>query len=75
MERRRRDNINEQIQELAILVQELGSSQSPRPDPGMINGLPTKPNKGVVLRKSVEYIRTLRAMVDEKNERERQMGV
>lgn len=75
VERRRRDNINEQIQELSVLVTELGASQSPRTET-ILNGPPnaTKPNKGAVLRKSVEYIRLLKSIVQEKNERERLLG-
>lgn len=76
MERRRRDNINEQIQELSTLVSELGSSHLVRPDAGSVTGAigNSKPNKGSVLRKSVEYIRMLKLMVDEKSEREKLLG-
>ncbi|PVZ97037.1 hypothetical protein BB558_007025 [Smittium angustum] len=47
VERRRRDNINEQIQELYSLL------PASMKDPG------TKPNKGLILRKSVAYIKEL----------------
>lgn len=47
VERRRRDNINEKIQELATLLPEF------HPD------TQNKPNKGVILRRSVEYIRQM----------------
>lgn len=45
VERRRRDHINEKIQELSALLPEFASDAT------------NKPNKGVVLRRSVEYIR------------------
>jgi hypothetical protein len=45
VERRRRDNINEKIQELSSLLPEFASDAQ------------NKPNKGVILRRSVEYIR------------------
>jgi hypothetical protein len=48
VERRRRDNINDRIQELLTLLPE--SSLDP------VN----KPHKGFILRKSVDYIRNLR---------------
>ncbi|KAJ1825366.1 hypothetical protein LPJ56_002714 [Coemansia sp. RSA 2599] len=47
VERRRRDNINDRIQELYTLLPE-----------AMIDAN-TKPNKGIILKKSVEYIRHL----------------
>ncbi|KAJ2382986.1 hypothetical protein GGI05_005470 [Coemansia sp. RSA 2603] len=47
VERRRRDNINDRIQELYSLLPE-----------AMIDAN-TKPNKGIILKKSVEYIRHL----------------
>ena len=79
VERRRRDNINEQIQELAALVPNslLGlnaSIQSPRTDNGVPTTAPQKPNKGMVLRKSVEYIQMLKSLLEEKTEREQLMG-
>lgn len=52
-------------------------AHSPRADgavavnPAVANA---KPNKGIVLRKSVEYIQLLKNIVEEKTERERQMG-
>jgi hypothetical protein len=45
VERRRRDHINEKIQELSSLLPEFASDHQ------------NKPNKGVILRRSVEYIR------------------
>ncbi|KAI8326152.1 HLH-domain-containing protein [Martensiomyces pterosporus] len=51
VERRRRDNINDRIQELYTLLPET-----------MIDAN-TKPNKGIILKKSVEYIRQLQQML------------
>jgi hypothetical protein len=45
VERRRRDHINEKIQELSSLLPQFASDAQ------------NKPNKGTVLRRSVEYIR------------------
>jgi Helix-loop-helix DNA-binding domain len=45
VERRRRDNINEKIQELSSLL------------PSFASDAQSKPNKGVILRRSVEYVR------------------
>ncbi|TPX30902.1 hypothetical protein SmJEL517_g05645 [Synchytrium microbalum] len=53
VERRRRDNINEKIQELATLLPEYSSLHS--------DGT-TKPNKGVILRRSVEYMRHIQGV-------------
>ncbi|KAF8982140.1 hypothetical protein BGZ52_002135, partial [Haplosporangium bisporale] len=50
-ERRRRDNINEKIQELSTLL------------PDCYVDAANKPNKGVILRKSVDYIRHLQQLV------------
>ncbi|KAJ1655619.1 hypothetical protein IWQ61_004664 [Dispira simplex] len=57
VERRRRDNINEKIQELCVLLPE-----------NYTEG-PGKPNKGVILRRSVEYIRQLQQLVQQQNQR------
>ncbi|KAF9218040.1 hypothetical protein BGZ59_000014 [Podila verticillata] len=51
VERRRRDNINEKIQELSTLL------------PDCYVDAANKPNKGVILRKSVDYIRHLQQLV------------
>ncbi|KAI9475858.1 MAG: hypothetical protein EXX96DRAFT_484936 [Benjaminiella poitrasii] len=60
VERRRRDNINERIQELCSLLPETylfegGSSNS--------NTTNNKPNKGFILKKSVDHIRQLQQEV------------
>ncbi|KAJ2077818.1 Cell morphogenesis protein PAG1 [Coemansia sp. RSA 988] len=57
VERRRRDNINDRIQELYMLLPE-----------SMID-LNMKPNKGVILKKSVEYIRQLQQALQSQNAR------
>ncbi|KAI8929233.1 helix-loop-helix DNA-binding domain-containing protein [Entophlyctis helioformis] len=57
VERRRRDHINEKIQELSNLLPEFaGDAQN-------------KPNKGVVLRRSVDYIRHMQLFAAKQMER------
>ncbi|ORX67412.1 helix-loop-helix DNA-binding protein [Linderina pennispora] len=51
VERRRRDNINDRIQDLYTLLPET-----------MIDAN-TKPNKGIILKKSVDYIRQMQQLV------------
>ncbi|RUP46713.1 helix-loop-helix DNA-binding domain-containing protein [Jimgerdemannia flammicorona] len=51
VERRRRDNINEKIQELSTLLPE-----------AIVDGA-NKPNKGAILRKSVDHIKSLQSDV------------
>ncbi|KAG4303852.1 hypothetical protein PORY_002740 [Pneumocystis oryctolagi] len=71
VERRRRDNINEKIQELANLVSEnlfsnkIGSSVNAK----NVNCSDSKLNKGEILRKSVDYIRNLQNYINELNTR------
>lgn len=50
VERRRRDNINDRIQDLSILVPEIQSDTSNRL------------NKGVILKKTTDYIRKLQGV-------------
>ncbi|KAJ2740942.1 hypothetical protein H4S06_005991, partial [Coemansia sp. BCRC 34490] len=57
VERRRRDNINDRIQELFTLLPETMIDQN------------AKPNKGMILKKSVEYIRQLQHMLQNQNSR------
>ncbi|GBB94725.1 hypothetical protein RclHR1_02400021 [Rhizophagus clarus] len=57
VERRRRDNINEKIQELSTLLPDLYVDSA------------NKPNKGVILRKSVDYIRLLQSMIEQERNR------
>ncbi|KAI8595780.1 Myc-type, basic helix-loop-helix domain-containing protein [Dissophora ornata] len=61
VERRRRDNINEKIQELSTLL----------PDIYVDNA--NKPNKGVILRKSVDYIRHLQQLVSSQATRNQEL--
>ena len=49
VERRRRDNINDRISELSMIVPECAEESAS----------PQKPNKGAILRKSADYIRYL----------------
>lgn len=75
VERRRRDNINEQIHELAVLVHELNTVYAPTPESVVTSPLSnSKPVKGVVLRRSVEYLRMLRAKLEEQTSREERLG-
>jgi hypothetical protein len=61
VERRRRDNINEKIQELSTLLPEIYVDSA------------NKPNKGVILRKSVDYIRHLQQLVASQNNRNQEL--
>ncbi|KAH9059506.1 helix-loop-helix DNA-binding domain-containing protein [Lactarius vividus] len=105
VERRRRDNINEKISELATLIPECildpgASTQtptSPTPDDVLLGNLipegaaqaaagedsgksegagetVVKANKGMILRKSVEYIRYLQQLVMAQASRNRELG-
>jgi Helix-loop-helix DNA-binding domain len=84
VERRRRDNINEKIQELAAIIPDefmtpasaihgqsspLGASPATHHAPdGTI-----KHNKGIILRKSVDYIRSLQDVVKESQRRAKRL--
>ncbi|KAF9978958.1 hypothetical protein BGZ73_007845 [Actinomortierella ambigua] len=61
VERRRRDNINEKIQELSTLLPETYIDTA------------NKPNKGVILRKSVDYIRHLQQLVASQTSRNQEL--
>jgi hypothetical protein len=61
VERRRRDNINEKIQELSTLLPECYVDTA------------NKPNKGVILRKSVDYIRHLQQLVANQTSRNQEL--
>ncbi|KAG5519498.1 hypothetical protein PMAC_002126 [Pneumocystis sp. 'macacae'] len=71
VERRRRDNINEKIQELATLVSEslFKNKTGSNSDVKNLNNSDFKLNKGEILRKSVDYIRSLRNCINELNTR------
>jgi hypothetical protein len=85
VERRRRDNINEKIQELAAIIPD----EFMTPPSAMLQG-PSSPlgaspathhapdgtikhNKGIILRKSVDYIRSLQDVVKESQRRARRL--
>ncbi|KAJ1550763.1 hypothetical protein HK096_005167 [Nowakowskiella sp. JEL0078] len=61
VERRRRDNINEKIQELATLL------------PDLAQDVQNKPNKGVILRRSVDYIRHIQSYTMKLEQRHREL--
>ncbi|CAO3618029.1 unnamed protein product [Cunninghamella blakesleeana] len=60
VERRRRENINERIQELGTLLPDLMTDT-------------TKPNKGAILRKSVDHIRQLQQEVNTYSQRVKEL--
>ncbi|KAK9720418.1 hypothetical protein K7432_004145 [Basidiobolus ranarum] len=61
VERRRRDNINDKIQELSTLVPDCYSDN--------VN----KPNKGIILKKSVDYIRHLQQLIQQQDNRNQEL--
>jgi hypothetical protein len=85
VERRRRDNINEKIQELAAIIPDEfmtpasaalhgpGSPLSASPSTHHAPDGTIKHNKGVILRKSVDYIRSLQDIVKESQRRARRL--
>ncbi|CAN3374220.1 hypothetical protein DIURU_004140 [Diutina rugosa] len=75
-ERKRRDNINEKIQELLTLIpakyfdpklQKDAKKEEDVKNSGTKDG---KPNKGQILTKSVDYLRDLQNLIDENNRKE-----
>jgi hypothetical protein len=62
VERRRRDNINDRIQELCSLLPETALESTNL-------GPNNKPNKGAILRKSVDHIRQLQHEVQSYHQR------
>lgn len=65
MERRRRENINDRIQELGSLLPEAMLEDCMNTNSPTNNGTNgNKPNKGAILRKSVDHIRLLMQDVD-----------
>ena len=84
VERRRRDNINEKIQELAAIIpdefmtpaSQIHGPSSPLSASPATHHAPDgtiKHNKGVILRKSVDYIRSLQDVVKEAQRRARRL--
>ncbi|KAG8729165.1 hypothetical protein FRC12_021218 [Ceratobasidium sp. 428] len=82
VERRRRDNINEKISELSTLIPECLLSEAPAPagkddvlgavdEEGGKEG--PKANKGMILRKSVDYIKYLQQLVRAQASRNREL--
>lgn len=64
VERRRRDTINEKIHELSVLLPDLVAE--------MNNGGP-RPNKGMILRRSVDYIRHTQQLMQRQEERNKEL--
>jgi cob(I)alamin adenosyltransferase len=62
VERRRRENINERIQELGTLLPEI-----------MAEPANNKPNKGAILRHSVDHIRQLQQQVQSYSQRVKEL--
>ncbi|CAI5757274.1 unnamed protein product [Candida verbasci] len=79
-ERKRRDNINEKIQELLILIpseffdkepkKSVKKEKSPDDEEKITGTKDGKPNKGQILTKSVEYLQYLQNIIDENNRKE-----
>ncbi|ODV59935.1 Rtg1p ASCRUDRAFT_18290, partial [Ascoidea rubescens DSM 1968] len=66
-ERKRRDNINEKIQELGTIIPKTFFEDSKEKSSGTKDG---RPNKGQILTKTVEYIKYLQDKIDEQNKLE-----
>ncbi|KAG8737285.1 hypothetical protein FRC10_008375 [Ceratobasidium sp. 414] len=83
VERRRRDNINEKISELSTLIPECLLTDAPTPTTGKDDVLGAvdeeggkegpKANKGMILRKSVDYIKYLQQLVRAQASRNREL--
>ncbi|KAG8712496.1 hypothetical protein FRC08_014498 [Ceratobasidium sp. 394] len=83
VERRRRDNINEKISELSTLIPECLLTDNPAPTTGKDDVLGPvdeeggkegpKANKGMILRKSVDYIKYLQQLVRAQASRNREL--
>lgn len=66
-DRKRRDNMNDKIQELLVLLPEEYFSEAKDKSSGTKDG---KPNKGQILTKGVEYIQDVQNKIDENNRKE-----
>ncbi|KAB5592874.1 Retrograde regulation protein 3 [Ceratobasidium theobromae] len=81
VERRRRDNINEKISELSTLIPECLLTDNPAaPNKDMLDAVDEegtregpKANKGMILRKSVDYIKYLQQLVRAQASRNREL--
>ncbi len=71
VDRKRRDNINEKIQELMRLIPDDFFNDS-KEKSGTKDG---KPNKGQILSKSVDYITWLQQRIDENNRKEVELSI
>lgn len=67
VERKRRDNMNEKIQELLTLIPDDFFNDNRDKSSGTKDG---KPNKGQILTKGLEYIQDLQNKIDENNRKE-----
>lgn len=67
VERKRRDNMNEKIQELLTLIPQEFFDDHKDKSSGTKDG---KPNKGQILTKGLEYIQDLQNKIDENNRKE-----
>lgn len=89
-ERKRRDNINDKIQELLTLIPpELFQESAPAVHSGLVYDQEAeisaavknsgtkdgKPNKGQILTKSVEYLQYLQNLIDENNRKEVELAM
>lgn len=74
VDRKRRDNINEKIQELLTLIPKefFANSRDKEKSSGTKDG---KPNKGQILTKSVDYINWLQQKIDENNRKEVELSI
>lgn len=76
-ERKRRDNVNERIQELLTLIPPEYFLEQPRDEDGpgtkSTGTKDGKPNKGQILSKAVEYIQAMQNLIDENNRKEVQL--
>ncbi|CAE6505469.1 unnamed protein product [Rhizoctonia solani] len=80
VERRRRDNINEKISELSTLIPECLLSETPTTKDDILGPVDEegtregpKANKGMILRKSVDYIKYLQQLVRAQASRNREL--
>ncbi|CDK24689.1 unnamed protein product [Kuraishia capsulata CBS 1993] len=71
-ERKRKDNINDKIQELLTIIPRPFFEESKEKSTGTKDG---KPNKGQILTKSVEYIQHLQNEIDSRNRREVELSI
>lgn len=72
VDRKRRDNMNEKIQELLSLIPQPFFDEGKDKSSGTKDG---KPNKGQILSKSVEYINHLQGAIDSKNRAEVELSI